>query len=1106
VQSRAKKLHPRSRPDASAYTHALRSAHKVDFYIPRFFATRDDWDRMAGHGSLLSGWREFQASLQQVLSNQHVAILGEPGAGKSTLAHVAVLEFLKRGQTVTPVYAPLRDYRGSLNELLLNNGLAEALTRDDADGPRPVAAYILDGVDEVPSSALNAFLTDLRNLAANEPDSGVIITARQAFYPTIKDSLPTSFVEFYPVGFNTDDIEIFAEHCGIERPEEFLNALHAADLADEATNPFVLCVLLEVFQRFGKLEPLHSDNLDRIVRALVATRTRFQQRVQERALHLLALSMEVYGRNELTFDEATAVVTLPRLDLSQDDAQGLLGELAQTSLLVRTSSGYSFPMRSYGEFLAAKELDAMSQISLDSALNLIRLPQSSDFSETWRNTVGYFVELNHNARAFFVRNHPDWVLPASRAAFTADEAALVVRGILQPLADRRRYLVLDDTVHHLQLAKFCGPEDEPWLREELAAESAPRRANAIVILGHLKSPGIADRALELAVDQTNDPFLRRSAFIALATSGGSQHIPALIAAYSDSDPDPLESMLLDMMGSLTTPETLKDVLPYLTRTTTYLSNASGHFKNIRSPEMLRAVLDVFLSDRTIATDDRIASYVKPVWRATRSCWEDDVQRKIAELLLRWNREGPWDQQIPSLSDIMEVVWAVDKDAAAARKLYEDLLSYGEEPYHLWRPIGQLCTPAVAAWLAAMGSVAQSLIRKVIAFVPQDAREVFRPVVPDLFEQQDAMRAQLEREDAERQKRNETLLASRQTLVAESQNASEVLSCFESLPKNQWPALPESRREWLGNVVSARLNGLGLPNSIRWLSASQFTIPPVLPLLCDLVGHYSLRVTDDRMLVHALLAMHSDTVSAYYREFGFSDAAREELERYLNDPSTPTGAVSQFLNFLAGTDYDSPAVQEALFKRLANPAGDGQGYSASWCVDILARRSVTDDELLNLLSLDGTTVSVREAVVSVLTDRQHVPTITNRLAELTDDDLVAGNVEFPESSPLDWIGKIKVDAFWGELTELRVRALRFRLWRVNSLIEAALSRIGKLALVRLMEEQLDSVPDGWREAQKSAMDRYRREAVFERAKAISFEEVLERLKGSGVDPCLRQPAN
>lgn len=1091
VQNRAKKLHPRSRPDASAYTHALRSAHKVDFYIPRFFATRDDWDRMAGHGSLLSGWREFQPSLQQVLSNQHVAILGEPGAGKSTLAHVAVLEFLKPGQSVTPVYAPLGDYRGSLSELLLSNDLNEALTRH-ADSPPTVAAYILDGIDEVPTSALDAFLSDLRTLVANEPNSRVILTVRQAFYPTIRASLPASFVEFYPVGFNADDIETFAEHCGIASPEAFLRALHAADVADEATNPFVLRVLIEVFQRFGKLQPVRSDNLERIIGALVATRTRFQQRLQERALHLLALAMEVYGRNELTFDEAVAIITSPRLAVSQNEAKGLLAELDQTSLLVRTSNGYSFPMRSYGEFLAAKELDAMSSVSLDDALSLIRLPQSSDLSETWRNTVGYFVELNHNARAFFVRNHPEWVLPASRAAFTDKQAALVVRGILEPLAERGRYLVLDDTVHHLQLAKFCRPDDETWLRDELAVESASRRANAVVVLGHLKACGIADLALQLAVDQTNNPFLRRSAFVALATSGGPQHIPALIATYSDSDP--LESMHLDIMGSLATPETLKDVLPYLKRTTTYLSNASGHIANIRSPEMLRAVLDVFLSDRTIAIDDRIASYVKPVWRTARFSWKDDVQSKTAELLLRWNREGPWDQQIPCLSDIMEVIWMVDKDAIVARKVFEGLLLYGEKPYYLWKPIGQLCDPAVAAWLAGMGNAAEGLIRNTLPFLQHEAREVFRPVVPDVFEQQDTIRIELEREETERQKRTQTILESRQVLIAESENDNEVLGCFESLPNGQWPALPQRRREWLGNVVSARLKDLGLPNSINWLSATQFRRPTGLPLLCDLVSHYSLRVTDDRLLVHAVLAGHSDSLAAYYRALGLSAPALEEFERYIDDLSTPAGAISSFLNFLATTDYDTPRVRAALLKRLANPVEGEQGYSASWCVEILARRTVTEEELLNVLSAERTMASIREAVVSVLTDRQHVPTIDNRLAGLTDEDLLAADVEFAASSPLDWIGKIKAEAFWDKLTELRLRALRLRVWRVNSLIESALSRIAKLSLVRLMEEQFDYVPAAWQEAQKSAMDRYRREAVFDRAKAISFDEVLERLRG------------
>lgn len=69
---------------------------------------------------------------------------------------------------------------------------------------------------------------------------------------------------------------------------------------------------------------------------------------------MLAVVCETAARNELTEQEAVRVL-LEAIELPDATARELLEELSR-SILIRTPTGISLQMRSYGEYLAAEEL------------------------------------------------------------------------------------------------------------------------------------------------------------------------------------------------------------------------------------------------------------------------------------------------------------------------------------------------------------------------------------------------------------------------------------------------------------------------------------------------------------------------------------------------------------------------------------------------------------------------------------------------------------------------------------------------------------------------------------------------------------------------------
>src|SRR5690348_6527277 len=123
-------------------------------------------------------------------------------------------------------------------------------------------------------------------------------------------------------------------------------------------------------------------------------------------------------------------------------------------------------MRSYGEYLAAEELE---RASVDRVRQLAFFDCNTP-NESWMNAIGYLVELNPAVRELFVRRFPLWTTQSSPAVFSESERTAVASGILNEFRSQRQYLRIDPRTRIGLLARFITPSVEVGLLQDLASD------------------------------------------------------------------------------------------------------------------------------------------------------------------------------------------------------------------------------------------------------------------------------------------------------------------------------------------------------------------------------------------------------------------------------------------------------------------------------------------------------------------------------------------------------------------------------------------------------------------------------------------------------------
>jgi hypothetical protein len=1040
------------------------AASLPEFLRPRRFLSAENWVNATSQGGTryMGMFRENEPDLPAILTQRQLLILGEPGAGKSTVAKAVVQHLLAKNDANVPILSLLKSYNGNLRALLLQSVPPTIL-----DASNITRTYILDGIDEAPTTHRVALREELTGLIAADTSARLVLTARQAYYAQHPFAFPNGCTAYHLIEFDDDDIRACAARVDVDAGG-FLRAADEVDADQELRNPFVLTVMLERYQQERHLGRTRSENVDYAIQRLIQSRPQFNSFKQRRALKMLAVACETAARNELTEQEAMRVL-LEAIEFPEATARELLEELSR-SILIQTAAGISFQMRSYGEYLAAEELhdkgiDRLQELAFHGNTPL----------DTWLNTVTYLAEMNDKVRAYFGQHYPRWLINVSPAAFTEEERTALTRTLLHDINTAGTYLVDQEALSLRQLARLLTTATTADLRAQLTSDVQHEVGNALVLLALRHNPDVVPLALRLATEHRNASPLRYSAIVALINVGDHAAFDPLIAFVNQDDLYCVN--IVDAIGSLCTPEDFPRVLPIVGRTAAGLSAAFYPFRELRTEDALRAGIEYLIAHPGTLHGYSLDSYLEPIIDLIPAYWSSDLAIRIGQLLASVHDVDGGEL----IKRIVKHVASHDHDGIVIQSMITTLQRNGQRPQFIGRSISSLITLRDAQWIKEH---APEYAREIAIWVSVPVRDILAPATPEIA----CAQAAYQREQAKKVHAELTAREQQQETIRTSKDLNAIVQTCATLAKESWPGVSDEQRQWLTDEVSTTLVGLDLARSIVWETAEQWRHPQGLVPLLDLADVYQLQLSNDLPIVLALRSWPYPAITNYYRRYGLSQAAAEQLAQLL-DPAENHNIANNVLSFLRATGHDDPSLRAQLARIALDSTRTPQVRVGA--LEHLARR---DTGTLLILATDQDE-SIRNQAVQHLIKQQHQSTIHDALTTITDAALKAAEVPFPNGSPLDWIGNINQPFAIEDLRRLRRRIMRLALWRVANLVTSVLAKINKMSAAAIIRDQLAEAPETWRLHLTQEADKLERTARIEAAQATPFDEIIGRLKGA-----------
>ena len=323
------------------------------------------------------------------------------------------------------------------------------------------------------------------------------------------------------------------------------------------------------------LSSLRSENLNTVIEGLLKSRTTISLIRLRRAVQLLGVSMEVYSRNELSLEQARRVLTIG-LAITEDEAQEMLDELMQ-SILLQTPNGIVFQLRTFGEFLAALELQNQPFARIQTLFCL----DDGTPNPSWLNAIALLAELNSEVRRYFIRRYPAWLLGTSIAAFTPEEKTEIVDRLLGELSNSGQYLFGHPTIRGYALARLLTPEARQRLLTDLTSDHAETQANAFLVLGLAKEKAIIPLALPITTQVQREDPVRLAALTAITSMETPELLDALIPVLSRDDLH--YTMMLECIGMNVAEHDIGRAIPFILSTNTLLTGVYYRFRGMEKP-------------------------------------------------------------------------------------------------------------------------------------------------------------------------------------------------------------------------------------------------------------------------------------------------------------------------------------------------------------------------------------------------------------------------------------------------------------------------------------------------------------------------------------------
>ncbi len=341
--------------------------------IPLDFSTIP---RRYGHRGAGDLWTEEDL----LASNANLAVLGDPGAGKTTTLRrlaQAVTEDVDDGRFVVLIVC--REQQWTEQKTLHHHissvfGLAGVAFDDDQRTRFNIelldrnGVLIVDGLDEVPRSQRDWLERDLGQLARRLNKGQIVLSCRTADYPAVIEHIVR--VEILPLD-RRQIAHVMEDLLGETDGRELFRLLIADKhpVGELADRPLFLLRLIALYRRTGSIPDRAGDIYDRIVEMMIDTWDAVR-RVKRHTLSeygkletdpkrefLGELALRLLQQNLYRFDDDELSDAYRRLattfGLPIEQARLVAREIeSHTGLVVDSGDGYEFSHLSLHEFLA----------------------------------------------------------------------------------------------------------------------------------------------------------------------------------------------------------------------------------------------------------------------------------------------------------------------------------------------------------------------------------------------------------------------------------------------------------------------------------------------------------------------------------------------------------------------------------------------------------------------------------------------------------------------------------------------------------------------------------------------------------------------------------
>ncbi len=328
---------------------------------------------------------------------RHVVVLGDPGAGKTTmLKYLCLLSAQAKlsGLPDFPVFVTLNRYakapQANLADFIVADvteryGFPHLLLYLEQRLEQGSVLLLLDGLDEVaiggPAEAEAAYhraANAINHLAQRYPKCPMAVTSRRAGW---KGLLAPTFMTMTALDFTWEDIQRFISNWfgkGSDRAHRLQGVLsQQSRMQALAANPLLLSLIAIVFERDLELPERRAKLYERCVQVLLTewdahrgikraghfTTDRKRDLLEDVALHFHCRGMRYFPKRDLL--EVIAAY-LPTVNIPPQQAPLVLDEIsAQHGLLKEQAADwYGFLHLTLQEYFAAVSLDKGSRLDL----------------------------------------------------------------------------------------------------------------------------------------------------------------------------------------------------------------------------------------------------------------------------------------------------------------------------------------------------------------------------------------------------------------------------------------------------------------------------------------------------------------------------------------------------------------------------------------------------------------------------------------------------------------------------------------------------------------------------------------------------------------------